>query len=311
MINISRSYRLPLVILFFELVGVWILFKSAYAKNSPVLNYYMRIPFVGEVIDNKKDKINAVVADYTNKIPGDYSVYIKDLRNSKTYTLNEEKVFNSASIYKLAILYKVYEDIQNNKLKKDDVLSADMKTLDQQLSGTGSDDQVDDGGDKADNMVSYSVDYATKLMIRISDNYASLLLANKVGWGNAQKSLEDVGIWGFDLTSGNAPRVTALTVGQLLEKIEKRQAVSQEASAEMLRILQDQRIDDRIPKLLPEDIIIAHKTGELDNVRHDAGIVFGRRGNYIFVFLSDTNEPLVTSENMAQASRQIFDILEK
>lgn len=309
MVKIPRSYRLPLVIIFFELVGIWVLFRSGYLRNGFVLNYYKSTPFVEDLIDNKEVKINAVIEDYTNKIPGDYAVYIKDLNNSKTYTFDEQKVFNSASLYKLAILYKVYEDIEGGEMNKDDLLSADKQTLDEQLSATGEEaDQT--SGSLESGVISYTVDYATRLMIRVSDNYAALLLANKVGWGNAQRSLEKIKILGFDLTGVNAPSVNADAVGQLLEKIYKKEAVSKQASAQMIDILADQRINDRIPKLLAGDIKVAHKTGEFDGIRHDAGIVFGRRQDYIFVFLSQTGDPFETSSNMAVASKEIFDILE-
>ncbi len=61
----------------------------------------------------------------------------------------------------------------------------------------------------------------------------------------------------------------------MLEKIYLGKAVSQGASIEMKNLLLAQAVDDRIPKYLPENIKVAHKTGELDTLRHDAGIVYG------------------------------------
>ena len=310
MVKIPRSYKLPLVIIFFELVGIWVLFRSGYLRNGFILNYYKSIPYVEDLIDNKEVEINAVIKDYTSKIPGDYAVYIKDLNNSKTYTFDEQKVFNSASLYKLAILYKVYEDLDSGEINKDDLLSADKQTLDEQLSAASEEEADQTSGSSEGGVISYTVDYAARLMIRVSDNYAALLLADEVGWGNAQRSLEKIKILGFDLTGENAPSVNADAVGQLLEKIYKKEAVSKQASAQMIDILADQRINDRIPKLLAGDIKVAHKTGEFDGIRHDAGIVFGRRQDYIFVFLSQTGDPVETSNNMAVASKEIFDILE-
>jgi beta-lactamase class A len=46
------------------------------------------------------------------------------------------------------------------------------------------------------------------------------------------------------------------------------------------------RLNDRIPKYLPVDITIAHKTGLEKEVCHDAGIVFTRKGDSIIVILT-------------------------
>ena len=79
----------------------------------------------------------------------------------------------------------------------------------------------------------------------------------------------------------------------------------------MISLLLAQKVNDRISKYLPADIKIAHKTGELETIRNDAGIVFGKKGDYIFVFLSDTANPLNATEQIATLSKQIFEELEK
>ena len=79
----------------------------------------------------------------------------------------------------------------------------------------------------------------------------------------------------------------------------------------MINLLTNQTVNDRIPKYLPANIKIAHKTGELETIRNDAGIVYGKKGDYIFVFLSDTKNPLDASETIATLSKQIFEELEK
>jgi len=76
-------------------------------------------------------------------------------------------------------------------------------------------------------------------------------------------------------TGSNGPQISARAAGALLEKIYLGKAVSQGASIEMKNLLLAQAVDDRIPKYLPENIKVAHKTGELDTLRHDAGIVYG------------------------------------
>jgi beta-lactamase class A len=65
------------------------------------------------------------------------------------------------------------------------------------------------------------------------------------------------------------------------------QAVSPGASSEMLHLLARQRVNDRIPRLLPAGTIVAHKTGNLPGVVNDVGIVYGADLTYIVVVLVD------------------------
>ena len=56
----------------------------------------------------------------------------------------------------------------------------------------------------------------------------------------------------------------------------------------MLNILLAQQVNDLIPAGLPAAVPVAHKTGSLDGLRHDAGIVYGPSGPYIFVCMSSS-----------------------
>jgi len=63
--------------------------------------------------------------------------------------------------------------------------------------------------------------------------------------------------------------------------------VSKEASESMIEVLKRQHYNDVIPALLPDHVVIAHKTGSISHVHHDSGIVYlpdGRK--YVLVLLS-------------------------
>ncbi len=55
----------------------------------------------------------------------------------------------------------------------------------------------------------------------------------------------------------------------------------------MLTILMRQKIGDRITRYLPEEIVVAHKTGLMRDNCHDAGIVFTNNGDFIIVVLTE------------------------
>ena len=251
-------------------------------------------------------KVEVIVSSAQHQ-PGKWAIYIKDLKTQNTYELNSAEVFGAASVYKLAVMYAAYDAIEKGKLKKNDVLSSAKASLDQEIAG------MEDPASPLPTQtgtVSYTVDRALNLMITISDNYSALLLSEKLGWTNMDKFMEQQGFSEINLIGTNSPNVTARSIGALLEKINKKEAVTKKFSEEMISLLLAQKVNDRIPKYLPADIKVAHKTGELETIRNDAGIVYGKKGDYIFVFLSDAKKPLDASETIATLSKKIFNALE-
>lgn len=255
----------------------------------------------------KNPKVEALVSSAQN-FGGKWAIFIKDLKNQNTYELNSSQVFGAASVYKLAVMYATYDAINLGKLKKTDVLSAAKTSLDEEI--TGKQDLSSPPPDQAET-VSYTVERALDLMITISDNYSAILLAEKLGWANIERLMEKEGFAQFNLVGPTSPDITARVTADLLERIYKKEAVNQKYSEEMINLLLGQKVNDRIPKYLPADVKVAHKTGELETIRNDSGIVYGKKGDYIFVFLTDTKNPVDASEQTAILSKQIFEELEK
>jgi beta-lactamase class A len=65
------------------------------------------------------------------------------------------------------------------------------------------------------------------------------------------------------------------------------QVVSPQASAELMTILRQQVVNDRFPTLLPPETEMAHKTGNLEHVVHDVGVIYGKDGPVILAALSE------------------------
>jgi beta-lactamase class A len=89
--------------------------------------------------------------------------------------------------------------------------------------------------------------------------------------------------------------------------------VSQESSDAMINILLDQKFNDKIPAKLPKDVKVAHKTGWITGVNHDAGIVFlpdGRK--YVLILLSkDLEDDKAAVLAMAKISRMIYNYFDR
>ena len=90
------------------------------------------------------------------------------------------------------------------------------------------------------------------------------------------------------------------------EKLYKGELIDPMYSQKMLTLLKAQQINHKIPKYLPDTVMIAHKTGELDEFSHDAGIVYTAEGDYVIVLLSDSDNPRAAEEVLARTSESIY-----
>lgn len=66
-------------------------------------------------------------------------------------------------------------------------------------------------------------------------------------------------------------------------------------SAGLFDMLARQKSNNMIPALLPKDVLVAHKTGELDPYYHDGGIVVAKNRRYILSVFSNAGDPGVVA----------------
>ena len=158
-------------------------------------------------------------------------------------------------------------------------------------------------------------------MIVTSSNLATNLLLDLVGVEAIQRLLDEFGIEGIDLRRGVEDerafehginnRVTAQGLASLLQVIAEGRAFTPELSEGMLAILHEQEFRSGIPAQLPKGTRIAHKTGEISTVAHDAGIVFAPgRKPFVLVLLTEWDPEGGRRMNLiARASRAVYDHL--
>ena len=79
----------------------------------------------------------------------------------------------------------------------------------------------------------------------------------------------------------------------------------------MIEILSNQKYNSVIPALLPKDIVVAHKTGSIDGVQHDSGLVLlPNKKSYAIVILSKNISNRETAiAKMAKISKVIYDLM--
>ena len=111
--------------------------------------------------------------------------------------------------------------------------------------------------------------------------------------------------------SGDSPKSTADDIALFFEKLYKGELANTQYTKEMLDLLKAQTLNDKLPKYLPKGTVVAHKTGEIDYLSHDGGIVYAPTGDYIIVVLSESSYPPGAEERIAQISKRVFDYFSK
>ncbi|OGS21178.1 MAG: hypothetical protein A2252_05210 [Elusimicrobia bacterium RIFOXYA2_FULL_39_19] len=233
------------------------------------------------------EKLNNEMMENINKFPGEVGIYIKDLKTGVVLSYNESKPFASASLVKIPIMAATFQAVEDGNMS----LSSKMTMLRKyKAAGSGSMKRNRKG-------TKYTVEQLVYNMITDSDNTATNMLTYELGFGyinwvfSQKLGLEvtrfDRGIMDLRLRNkGIENYTTAKEMGDLLEKMYNKKLVSKESSNKMLDVLAHQKHNDRIPRFLPNGLNVAHKTGLLRGICHDAGIVFTDKGDFIVCVLT-------------------------
>src|SRR5450759_1749282 len=153
------------------------------------------------------------------------------------------------------------------------------------------------------------VDTLLRLMITRSSNFATNTLITLVGAEAVTKTMRSLGAQriqvlrgvedGKAFEKGLNNTTTARDLGLILRAIEEGRAAPPPATREMLAILLAQEFNEKIPAGLPPGTRVAHKTGEITAVSHDAAIVYpAGRKPYVLVVLTRVRADGVKSSKL-------------
>ena len=261
-------------------------------------------PVVKSVVLSKQTQsgLAKVVQESLAGTQGTYGVAIKNLKTDESFYANEHRVFESGSLYKLWVMGVVFNQIENGTVKEGEILSDNIAQLNTDFGVPLDVAELTDGG------ISLSVADALNQMITISHNYAAFLLTKKVKLASLQPFLIQNGFKESKVgVNGNSPTTTASDMSLFLEKLYKGELASSSSTIKMLALLKKQELNEALPKYLPSEIAVAHKTGDIDLFKNDAGIVYVPNGDYIIVVLSESPYPYGAEERIAQLSKAVYD----
>lgn len=305
----NRKWRLLLI--FLCMIGTGIVMLKTIVNRAPKSNAVVK----GIETSPQKSLIDSLVGKKTGMslgevvekelidAKGSYGIAIKNLKTGESYVYNDHKKFEAASLYKLWVMATAYDKIANGALKEDEQLEDEVEKINETFDIATEEAELTEG------TVSFSVKDALKQMITISHNYAALLLAKRIGLSQVNTFLQDHGF--AESAVGQPPKTTPSDISLFLEKLYKGELGTEESTGKMLDLLAQQQLNEKLPKYLPADTLVAHKTGELGGYSHDAGIVYSPKGDYIIVVMSQSDYPPGAEEHIAAISQAVYDYFDR
>ena len=258
-------------------------------------------------------KFEARVQEIAGHVDGVVGFAIVDLTSGERIARLDTATFPTASAIKLAIVYELFKQAEEKTLNLDEKLTLDRR---QAVGGTG---VLIEMGTPTLSIRDYAV-----LMVTLSDNTATNVLIDTLGMDRVAARMRGLGLPGtklrrrmMDTAAARRGDENVSTPDELARLL---MAMHGPGPAQAGHYLMDDAIallkkpkENRLRKGLPEGVASADKSGELEGVRVDAGIVFAKNRPYILsvmtTFLKDEAEGEKAIEAISRAAYEYFSRL--
>jgi beta-lactamase class A len=252
---------------------------------------------------------------------GEVAVAFRTLDGRDELLIRPDVEFHAASTMKVPVMIELFRQARAGALSMDDrialvnefhsIVDGSRFTLD-----AGDDSDADLYGRIGRQMTLREL---CEAMITVSSNFATNLIIERLGAPAIQRTTTALGAPDMHVLRGveddKAFReglnntTTARALLTLLEHIahgDRPGLVDESSAGEMVAILKRQHFNDRIPAGLPAGTPVAHKTGEITRIQHDAGIVYAKRPYVLVVLVRGLDDAKRGSALIADISRIIY-----
>jgi beta-lactamase class A len=243
-----------------------------------------------------------------------------DLRDGTTLLRNEHEVFHAASTMKVPVMLGIFEAVSRGALRLDQPVRVRNEFASIFDGSPYKLDPKDDSDNEVYGVVGREVplEYLVRHMIVRSSNLATNNVIELIGAKQVMALMQRIGAndirvlrgvedqKAFDAGMNNT--TTAYDLMLIFRALGERKIISGDASQKMVDILAAQEFNRGIPAGLPHGTRVAHKTGDITKVAHDAGLVFAPDGSsYVLVVLTRGFARLRDAEKViAQISRAVW-----
>jgi len=259
-------------------------------------------------------KLEKSIIDIDRDLDGVMGVAVVDLTDGHKYLLHADAVFPQASSIKICILAELYRQAQQGKLKLTDLYTVNAADL-------VPDSDILGGLTPGVSRVTLR-DLAT-MMISVSDNSAANVLIDRVGMDKVNAFLATQGLREtrlrrkmMDLKAAVEGRENVSTpneMSSLLQALYRGEILNKEMTADFFKVLSTHHNDSFFPRDLPDNVKIADKSGELEGVRNDSGVIFLDKHPYILcvmtTYLRRERDGEEAISNISLAAWRMFDRL--
>lgn len=229
-----------------------------------------------------KPTLEEIINSWAVELPAESAIVFKNLDGGESISVRQSTESTSASLYKLFMVYIIYQDIEEGRASLQTPIEED------------------------NNYEGCLFD-----MIAWSDNDCAIAFGNKLGWSNIESRLQASGynntfldILINDEEAEGDYRTTPEDVAKLLERLYQGELLNTDSSNAFIRLLEMQQINNRIPDL-PDGVSVAHKTGDLEDVVHDVGYLTIDNETYLFVIMTSG----WTNDNVLEAPGYFQELL--
>ncbi|NBB99280.1 MAG: serine hydrolase, partial [Bacteroidetes bacterium] len=264
----------------------WVIMCAACQPTGPTAPDHMGI-LETALADTLADYRDATVA-----------VALHDLSSGHRLAIRGDRSFHAASTMKVPVMMEVFRQAEAGAFQLDDSLTVRNAFTSIVDGSTYQIENDSDEGIYARIGEPMAIRDLTERMITRSSNLATNLIIERVTADSVQQTIERLGAERMQVLRGvediKAYRqgfnntATANDLARILGAIAEERIVSPSASAAMIDILQRQEFNDMIPAGLPPGTEVAHKTGWVTEIHHDAAIIYPPdRPPYVLVVLTE------------------------
>jgi beta-lactamase class A len=249
------------------------------------------------------------------------AVALRTLDGKAEVLIDPDKPFHAASTMKVPVMIELFRQAKAGtvSLAEPLVIRNEFRSI-----VDGSAYKLSEGDD-SDSAIyaalgkSLTLEQLNEAMITVSSNFATNLLIEKLGIAKVRATVTRLGADGmqvlrgvedqkaFDQGLNNSTTARGLLV--LFERLGHGRTVDPKSDAAMIAVLGRQKFNDAIPAGLPTlvpAINVAHKTGNITRIHHDAGIVFAKRPYVLVVLVRGIQDKKESAALMAAMSRAVY-----